>query len=86
MSENSQNLYREEGNEQSEALNRLMLEMVRNQRANNTQVIKMFTITVIAFTALLISMVVGFFWYEDQFEWVDSATTTITHEVSEFGS
>ena len=69
--------------EQVQALNKLLLEMNKNQKESNSSLIKTFIITVICFTVLLISMVFGFFWYESQFEVTEKVVTeTITQEVS----
>lgn len=69
--------------EQVQALNKLLLEMNRNQKESNNSLIKTFIATVICFTVLLISMVLGFFWYESQFEMTEKVVTeTITQEVS----
>lgn len=69
--------------EQVQALNKLLLEMNKNQKESNASLIKTFIATVICFTVLLISMVLGFFWYESQFEMTEKVITeTITQEVS----
>lgn len=69
--------------EQVQALNKLLLEMNKNQKKSNNSLIKTFIATVICFTVLLISMVLGFFWYESQFEITEKVVTeTITQEVS----
>ena len=64
----------EEKNKQVEATNKLLLQMVKNQKENNKNMIRIFIIT----------MVVGFFVYESQFETELETTTetTITQEVS----
>lgn len=69
--------------EQVQALNKLLLEMNKNQKKSNNSLIKTFIATVICFTVLLISMVLGFFWYKSQFEITEKVVTeTITQEVS----
>ena len=69
--------------EQVQALNKLLLEMNKNQKESNNSLIKTFIATVVCFTVLLISMVLGFFWYENQFEMTEKVVTeTITQEVS----
>lgn len=69
--------------EQVQALNKLLLEMNKNQKESNNSLIKTFIATVFCFTVLLISMVLGFFWYESQFEITEKIVTeTITQEVS----
>lgn len=74
----------EEKNKQVEATNKLLLQMVKNQKENNKNMIRVFIITMCCMTVLLVSMVVGFFVYESQFETELETTTetTITQEVS----
>lgn len=74
----------EEKNKQVEATNKLLLQMVKNQKENNKNMIRVFIITMCCMTILLVSMVVGFFVYEGQFETELETTTetTITQEVS----
>ena len=74
----------EEKNKQVEATNKLLLQMVKNQKENNKNMIRIFIITMCCMTILLVSMVVGFFVYENQFETELETTTetTITQEVS----
>lgn len=70
--------------EQSQAVNAMLLEMVRNQRGNNKCVLKVFVITIICYTILLVVMVIGFFVHESQFEVTEQIVTetTTTQEVS----
>ena len=74
----------EEKNKQVEATNKLLLQMVKNQKENNKNMIRVFIITMCCMTILLVSMVVGFFVYESQFETELETTTetTITQEAS----
>lgn len=74
----------EEKNKQVEATNKLLLQMVKNQKENNKNMIRVFIITMCCMTILLVSMIVGFFVYESQFETELETTTetTITQEVS----
>lgn len=74
----------EEKNKEVEATNKLLLQMVKNQKENNKNMIRVFIITMCCMTILLVSMVVGFFVYESQFETELETTTeaTITQEVS----
>ena len=72
---------------QEEATNRLLLDMVKNQKEYISGVLKIFIITLVCYTLILISMIVGFFIYESQFETeVVETQTTITQEVSGDGS
>lgn len=70
--------------EQSQAVNAMLLEMVRNQRGNNKCVLKVFVITIICYTILLVVMVIGFFVHESQFEVTEQIVTetTTTQKVS----
>ena len=74
----------QECNEQLEAANRLLLDMVKSQKENAKHIFRAFIVTVCCLTMLLIAMVVGFFAYESQFEVTDAVTTetTVTQEVS----
>lgn len=72
--------------EQIEATNKLLLEMVKNQKENAKNLVRVFVITIICYTILLISMVAGFFVYESSYETkeyvTEEVTETITQEVS----
>lgn len=70
--------------EQSQAVNALLLEMARNQKNNIHNIIRVFVVTIICYTLLLITMVIGFFAYESQFEVTEQIVTktTTTQEVS----
>ena len=72
---------------QEEATNRLLLDMVKNQKGYINGIFRIFIITFVCYTLILISMIVGFFVYESQFETeVVETQTTITQEVSGDGS
>ena len=77
---------REEYNEQFEALNELLLDMVKTQKEYIQNLIKIFIFTMMCYTLILISCVVGFFVYESQFEISEEASTvtetTVEQEVS----
>lgn len=63
--------------------NRLLLQMNKNQREANKNIMKVAIIGFISFALVLISMVIGFFVYESQFEIQDEVTRKeITQEVS----
>lgn len=70
--------------EQMQAANKLLLEMVKNQRDNTKNIVRLFIITVICYTVLLVAMILGFFWYESQFTYTEEIITeeVITQEVS----
>ena len=75
---------KEETLEQSQAMNQLLLEMVKTQKNNTKSLIRVFITTIICYTMLLIAMTIGFFWYESQFEVTEEIVTTetTTQEVS----
>ena len=79
---------KEEALEQSQAMNQLLLEMVKTQKTNTKSLIRVFITTIICYTMLLSAMTIGFFLYESQFEATEEIVTTetITQEVSEDGS
>lgn len=69
--------------EQIQALNTVLLEMNKSQREANKALIRSFIITIVCMTTLLVSMIIGFFWYESQFQVTEKVVTeTITQEVS----
>lgn len=82
------NLNTEEALEQSQAMNQLLLEMVKTQKKNVKDLVRVFVITIVCYTILLLAMVGGFFWYESQFEVTEQVVTeeTTTQEVSGEGS
>lgn len=57
-----------------EITNKLLLEMVKNQKASNKNLTKVFISTIIGYTVILIAMVTGFFIYESQYETVESGS------------
>lgn len=69
--------------EQTQAMNKLLLELIKNQKTATKNLITVFVVSICCYTALLIAMIVGFFWYESQFEHTEEIITeTITQEVS----
>lgn len=62
--------------ENLEITNKLLLEMVKNQKSSNKNLIKLFIVTIICYTILLIAMVAGFFIYESQFDVVQGQYET----------
>ena len=65
-------------NENEDAMNKLLLEMVKNQKNSIKNLTKVFIISIICYTLLLISLIVGFVVYESQFETTETTTTTVT--------
>lgn len=74
--------------QQSQSINELLLEMLKNQKKNQKNMLKLYAVTIICYTVILLSMVFGFFWYESQFEVYEQVVTetTVTQEVSGEGS
>lgn len=62
-------------NNNMEATNKLLLEMVQNQKASNANLVKMFLTVIICYTVLLLSMIIGFYIYESQFETFQTVTS-----------
>lgn len=62
-------------NSNMEATNKLLLEMVQNQKSNSSNLVKIFIVTIICYTVLLLSMIIGYFVYESQFETLQTITS-----------
>lgn len=71
----------DKNNIQYDATNKLLLEMVKNQKQNIKNLIKVFTFIIICYTLLLISMVISFFVYESQFEVEETETIRYEQEM-----
>ena len=65
-----------------EITNKLLLEMVKNQKAANKNLTKVFMSVIIGYTALLLGMIAGFFIYESQFETIETDKYSIEQEAS----
>lgn len=63
-----------------EVTNKLLLEMVKNQKTANKHLTKVFMSTIIGYTVLLLAMVAGFFIYESQFETIETDTGSFSIE------
>lgn len=50
--------------EQVEVVNNLLLDMVKNQRENNKNMVKVFITSIICLTMILLCGIFGFFYYE----------------------
>ena len=60
-------------NEQNiELTNKLLIEMIKNQKQNTNNMIKMFIVTVVSMTIIILGTVIGFLVYESQFETISS--------------
>lgn len=71
--------------EQVELTNKLLLDMIKNQKKNMSNMCRIFVISTCCLTIIIVSMIIGFFVYESQFEVTEAITTTtetITQEVS----
>ena len=69
--------------DQTELANKLLLDMIKNQKKNASNLFKAFIATICCYTAILISMVVGFFIYESQYEITDQVTDTVTEGIEQ---
>ena len=59
----------------SELTNKLLMDLVKNQKANNKNLTKTFIAVVIGYTLILMTLIIGFFVYESQFEIEEKAVT-----------
>lgn len=66
---------KDEVNSQLEATNKLLLQMNKNQRESNKNLIRSLIIVVVCYTVIVVTMIIGFFVYESQFEYMDTLTT-----------
>lgn len=69
--------------EQLEVTNKLLLDMVKNQKSSTKNLIRVFMTTIICYTVLLIAMVIGYFVYESQFEVTAWETQVIQEQEAE---
>lgn len=69
------NLNEQEANNQLQATNKLLLEMVKNQKVNAKSIIRVFIVTIGCYTLILLTIIICLFVYEGQFETVDSQYT-----------
>ena len=66
-----------------ELANRVLLELSKNQKENNKSLLKVLIINIICCTLLVMTLVIGFFVYESQFDMANVVTTeTVTQEGS----
>lgn len=67
-----------------EPLVSVLVDMAKSQRKTISKLIKIFIIMIVCNMIIMISGIVGFFWYESQFEIITTETveTTTTQEVS----
>ena len=62
--------------EKEEALNRLLLDTDKNQNNVIRHFRKMIVTLFVCFTIIVCTMIIGFFWYEGQFDVATDTTTT----------
>lgn len=63
-------------NERLSAVNKILLDTAKNQESLIKHFRKMLIAVTISFTIIICSMVGGFFYYESQFETIETTTTT----------
>ena len=74
-------------NENIQATNKLLLDMVQNQKEGNKNLTKSFITMAICLTVIIVAMIIGFFVYESQFEVIGTTeTSTITQDADNDGS
>ena len=70
-----------------EKVNSLLWEMVKNQKSNYKNLVRVFVVTFALYTVLFAFVVFMFFSFEKQFDYTTEATTeTITQEISGEGN
>ena len=72
-------------NERLSAVNRILLDTAKNQESLIKHFRKMLIAVTISFTIIICCMVGGFFYYESQFETVETATTTTDTDLTTSG-
>lgn len=72
-------------NERLSAVNKILLDTAKNQESLIKHFRKMLIAITISFTIIICSMVGGFFYYESQFETIETTTTTTTTDMSTSG-
>lgn len=72
--------------ENTEITNKLLLDMIQNQKESNNNLTKSFIISSICFCVIIVSMIIGFFVYESQYEVIDTATTEVSQEAETNGN
>ncbi len=66
--------------ESMEITNKLLLEMVKNQKAGNKNLTKVFISAIIGYTVIVLGMIAGFFVYESQYETFETDTSKFSVE------
>lgn len=75
----------EELKENIEITNKLLLDMVQNQKEANNNLAKTSIISSICFCLIIVSMIIGFFVYESQYEIIDKTTEEVSQEAETNG-
>lgn len=65
-------ILKEKNDENIELTNKLLVELLKNQKQNHKDFVKVFIVTIICFSAIIISGIIGFLVYESQFETITS--------------
>lgn len=65
-------------NEKLSAMNSILFDTAKNQENLIKHFRKMLVVVSICFTVIICAMVAGFFWYESQFDTVETESTTTT--------
>ena len=69
-------------NERLSAVNGILLDTAKNQEKLIKQFRKMLLVIVVCFACIICCTTIGFFWYESQFETVETTTTTTDMDTS----
>ena len=56
----------EEALKQSQAMNQLLLEMTKSQKESNKATVRILIVSIVCYTMLLITLIIGFLWYESK--------------------
>lgn len=75
----------EELKDNIEITNKLLLDMVQNQKEANNNLAKTAIISSICFCLIIVSMIIGFFVYESQYETIDTVTDEVSQEAETNG-
>lgn len=67
-------------NNDLEITNKLLFEMVKNLKQTNKNLTKAFIITITCLSIVIVVGIVGFFWYESQFEVTEQTQTELSLE------
>lgn len=71
--------------EASKEVNELLLDVCKSQRETIKFMRNSIIAVVCSFTIIICTMIIGFFWYESQFEVIETTTTTTTTDMEASG-